>query len=616
VALAGGEAAARAWAETAPPRRAALAAPSLRPGRFFPGARAWTAGGRRSILGAEIPATEEQPMARAEPAPPQAAIPVVRHFRQILLWPLQLVPVVAGDQIQRHWEYLQRSQDHPWREVADEFTGDPAQFEERHYAEFVTFLPHVQRFLYGEGVGAGPGSGYGESPIRVFRRRDVVRVRILSRYSAEAVTLQVAHVDLYFFYDLDVIILAVEVFADGLDLTRVQDTLFRFGRAYPPYWNDDGSGAHCLRRVEWLAADGAVLAASDYERREKYLAFVCRHRAPCIASHWEYLLQPLVLHHSDVQGPLRYRQIEYHRLPLMGFLSLDDPHALTRAQFIRLGLVTAPGDADALPYAQSHLADFEARYCYDRYWEEGESDTETRFLCCGPALLMVGNHNEALFEDPETGLLSQFRHQYFLLFLIAHVHKAALLMLSDRLVVALTRLDIHDAESVKQFKRTIRQTLEIFLRFTHRYWFHEISDQVQIRGLFRMTAAHLDTDRLYAEVREEIEDMSDYLESDTLRRQANTVVRLTVVTVFGLIATTTTGFLGMNLIAAADSPLSARLAYFALVFVPTAALTIYTVAKSKRLSDFLEALSDERLAARAKLGALAEVWRRKPPRHR
>ena len=41
--------------------------------------------------------------------------------------------------------------------------------------------------------------------------------------------------------------------------------------------------------------------------------------------------------------------------------------------------------------------------------------------------------------------------------------------------------------------------------------------------------------------------MSDYLDSDALRRQANTVVRLTVVTIFGLIGTVVTGFLGMNL---------------------------------------------------------------------
>ena len=43
--------------------------------------------------------------------------------------------------------------------------------------------------------------------------------------------------------------------------------------------------------------------------------------------------------------------------------------------------------------------------------------------------------------------------------------------------------------------------------------------------------------------------MNTYLDADSLRRQANTVVRLTVVTIFGLMGTVTTGFLGMNLLA-------------------------------------------------------------------
>ena len=47
-------------------------------------------------------------------------------------------------------------------------------------------------------------------------------------------------------------------------------------------------------------------------------------------------------------------------------------------------------------------------------------------------------------------------------------------------------------------------------------------------------------------------DMNEYLDSDSLRRQANTVLRLTVVTTFGLIGTVATGFLGMNLFAHAE----------------------------------------------------------------
>ena len=125
-----------------------------------------------------------------------------------------------------------------------------------------------------------------------------------------------------------------------------------------------------------------------------------------------------------------------------------------------------------------------------------------------------------------------------------------------------------------------------------------------------MTSNCLGTDRLYTEIRDEIEDMSEYLESDTLRRQANTVVRLTVVTTFGLIGTVATGFLGMNLLSLSDVPLIDKVGYFFVVLVPTLVLTFYTIVKSKRLSDFLEALSDERLPAAAKFRVLMDVWKR------
>jgi Mg2+ and Co2+ transporter CorA len=186
-------------------------------------------------------------------------------------------------------------------------------------------------------------------------------------------------------------------------------------------------------------------------------------------------------------------------------------------------------------------------------------------------------------------------------------------MLSDRLVTALNRLEIGNAESVKQFKRAIREILEVFLRFSHRYWFHEISDQAQARALFSMTRDHLGTENLYTELREEIQDMSQYLDSDSLRRQANTVVRLTVVTTAGLVATITTGFLGINLIDAAQDGLIDRILFFALVAIPSVLLTGFAVVKSKPLSDFLEALSDERLSHRDKLAALLPVWRKKRP---
>ena len=537
--------------------------------------------------------------------------PIVRSFREILLWPLQLEPLEPGVQIHRHWELLRTLPGgEVWHEVDDEFACRPQDFQERHYSEFVTFLPTVQRFLYGEGRQGARHSKATDSSIRVFRRRDLARIRICLHADMPPVELQIAHVDLYFFYDVDVVLLAVEVHANDLPLPTVQEVMFRFGRAYPPYWGSENRGATCPLRTEWLDAQGNVAACSDFGDRQKYLEFVCEHRAPRIAAHWAHVMRPLVLHSADEPGKLRYRQLEYYRMPLMAYLAMDDVAKLTRADYVRLGLVTGPGAEAELPFSPRYLARFERRFCYDRYFRPGEESRPetTRMLTCGHDFITVGQAKSGFFTDAETGFLAQVRHQYFLLFLIAHLHKASLLMLSNRLAWAIQELDIHDMRSVRTFKRLIRQSHEIFLRFTHRYWFHEISIQVQTREIFAMITEHLGNETLYREVREEMFDMSQYLDSDNVRRQANVVVRLTVVTIVGLVGTTATGFLGMNLIAEAEKPLLAKIAYFLLVFVPTTWLLFYTVAKSKRLSDFLEVLSDERASFRHKLGAFLQVW--------
>jgi uncharacterized membrane protein YuzA (DUF378 family) len=543
-----------------------------------------------------------------------AAAAQVRHFRQVLLWPLRLLPM-AADRPKKPWDLLQSLPGSPWREVVDEYTGDPEGFHERHYNEFVSFLPYVQRFLYGEGRarrGAGASDAVTGSPMRVLRRRDVARVRVTTREGEAPVVLEVAHVDLYFFYDVDVVLLNVEVHAGELSLSRAQELMYRFGRAYPAGWDAAGQPLHAMRSVEWLAADGTVLAASDSQQREAFLAHVAEHRAPRIASHWAWLLDPLVGDHSGSEGVLRYRQIEYYRMPLMAYLAVDEPRELTRDDFIRLGLVVGAGEVDAaLPFGTAHLADFEQRYCYDRFWTEAGAAPNTRYLCSGHSLVVVGDAQSDFYGCRDRGVLAQFRHQHFLLFMIAHFQKAALLMFSDVLVEALKQLDVSDAASVRRFKRAIRSTFESFLRFTHRYWFHEVSQQAQVKALFHLCARHLELDALYAEVKERVADMNSYLDADSLRRQANTVVRLTVVTIFGLIGTVTTGFLGMNLIAAADEPLALRLLYFVVVFAGTWVLTVYTIMKSKRLSDLLDALSDERLPLIGKLRSLFAVWGRR-----
>jgi hypothetical protein len=546
----------------------------------------------------------------------------VEHFRQVLLWPVRLMPVRGSEgKVAKPWQLLADMGDaSPWREVVDEFTGDSSRFHERHYNEFVTFLPYVQRFLYGEGRtphGAqGPDRG---SPMRVFRRHDIAAVRVVPRPGDAPTTLGIVHVDLYFFLDVDLVLLNVEVEGRHLPLAHTQELMYRFGRAYPAGWDAQGHALHCLHSAEWLDAQGQVLATSDANQRDTFMAHVSARRAPRMSAHWDYVMQPLVGDHSDHPGALRFRQIEYYRMPMMAFLAVDNPRALTRSDFVRLGLVTGAGqaasatsaDSCALPYGDQHLADFEHKYCYDRFWADSGAAPHTRYLCNGHALVVVGDAHSDFYGCRDRGVLAQFRHQHFLLFLIAHFQKAALLMFSDRMAEALKNLDISDADSIRHFKRAIRNGFSGFLRFTHRYWFHEVSEQAQVRALFHMCSQHLGLDPLYAEVKERIAEMNQYLEADSLRRQANTVVRLTVVTIFGLIGTVTTGFLGMNLLAEADAPLDRRLWIFAITFVLTTVLTVYTMVKSKRLSDFLDVLSDERTSAWQKCKALVGVWTRK-----
>ncbi len=143
------------------------------------------------------------------------------------------------------------------------------------------------------------------------------------------------------------------------------------------------------------------------------------------------------------------------------------------------------------------------------------------------------------------------------------------------------------------FRAASRRALETFLRFTQRYWFHAVSNQTQSHDLFALSRKHLEVDRLYEDIRQEIREMSEFLENEALRKQNDTMTRLTVVTTLGLIGTTVTGFLGMNIIDWASQTAEWRITAFTIVLIPTILLTVLTIAKSRRLSDLMESLSDE-----------------------
>lgn len=522
----------------------------------------------------------------------------VRLFHQILLWPVQLLSADSSASALKQWEQsCEAGLRAPWTVLDDEFPADPELLQERHYREFVTFLPHVQRFLYGQAATGSVGPKPGESPIRVYRRTDAHACRLTFSDQVQ-VTVAVKHVDLYFFHDIDVVILAVEFIGRDLPLERVQDIMYRFGRAFPTGWDRDGHATHCMRNVEWLDASGNVLCGSDFDDRKKFLVHAGRHRSARIGAHWEFLLRPLQQDRGEVSDGLRYRQLEYHRMPKLSYLAVDDPKALHRFDYIRLALGVRPQHDVAANLSESAIVGIEQDAYYDRFWSTVAGESPMRVICNGHAMTMIGSAKDSWFMDDDQGLLGQFRHQYFLVGLIAHFHKAALLQTSSRLVGAVSALEPDDPESAEQFKLEIRSSLETFLRFSHRYWFLEVSNQTMAQDLYAMFGRHLRNRESFAEIREEILDMGQYLDSEDNRRNAEAILRLTVVTIMGLVGTIVTGFLGMNLIAEADQPLLVKIGFFLAVLIPTSLLTLLLVRQSKRLSGLLDIDSGRRRLTR------------------
>ena len=164
-------------------------------------------------------------------------------------------------------------------------------------------------------------------------------------------------------------------------------------------------------------------------------------------------------------------------------------------------------------------------------------------------------------------------------------------------------------QSIKTTKQSIaRETLEVFLRFNHRYWFHEISNQVQAADFFKRWSHQLGSDALYNEVREEARDINEYLDADRARKQTDNAMRLTVVSACGMVGTIVTGFLGMNLYSHSDQPVETKFLIFFAAFIPTVLLAIYTVMISRRLASVMEALSSEGLSWGEKLSTFRQIW--------
>jgi hypothetical protein len=295
---------------------------------------------------------------------------IVREFRHMLLWPLQLRRLGPACRQKTHWDAL-AAQPGPWRKVHDNLLVDDETCASG-YREFVYFLPYVQRFLYG----FGEAESTAPASLHMFKRDDITAVHIRLREDSAPLEFAVERMRLIFFYDVDIAILAFEIVGRDIALADAIETMDRFGRPYPPSWETPTQAAHCTWQVEFLDRNGRLLTASDYGDRDKYLSLVREIKQTPLSLHWENLLKPMVPAYLG-GGMVQYYQIENKRIPTMSFLAFDEPRRLSRGDIARIAFAAKWGPSDTLPYSGKFLRDFEEKYCYDRFWDGDDAASGT-----------------------------------------------------------------------------------------------------------------------------------------------------------------------------------------------------------------------------------------------
>jgi len=352
------------------------------------------------------------------------------------------------------------------------------------------------------------------------------------------------------------VLCVIELSAEDVPLPLAQDLLDQVRRAYPPYWSDEGFAGHCPGRVTVIDTAGNEVSTRYIESREHPLDFLRQHGQPQAAVHWRHLLRPFTWKQveRDDDQRIAVRHVVDDRIPHMAYLAFEAPCGLTRGDMIRLGFADDQGPHTTLPYAEKFLQNFEERYCYDRFWGEEHEPRwlSTRYIITEYAFTIIGCDDRRspwpMFTNARTGILCHFHRHYFQLFLIALLYRANLLILADRLAARIEDLRHKKSTERERFADEARAILEQLQIFTHRYWFPEVSNQVQGKELFQRFLQEQGTQALYERVSKSSQELNEFLETEFQRRDAELTARLTVVAAVGLVLSLVTGYFGMETI--------------------------------------------------------------------
>ncbi len=445
----------------------------------------------------------------------------IRAFRQILFLPLTLSPAADDERsvskiVAEVARSLTQGAAPEWEEQGDLLAYLDSADDPYAYGEFVYFHPYIQTFLYDRSRNGA------RRAMRLFYRSEpgAFDIDFIVNGDRVSMRLPIERLHLYLF-ELGVAILVVEVDAgerptvrakDGADaaltLAHVLALQNALRRIYPPYFDPEKNLA--TKAPEPLRGYSIALRWSpDPTLRpidhRTWIRWVNRRRVNPLDRVWRRILRPLNVETCKDDRSRRSRQIIDERLPSMAFLAVDHPCEIGRGDFVRLFFVDSP-DAGDFPRSERYLEDFERKYCYDAFWHYG-----TRYMFSGYSMIAFGQGNPDNPNDLFCHTIGRhFRRHYFQMGLLIQFQFAALLAFSHRVSEA-TRLKAENGDD--WFRAELQRIEEDFLTFEQRYWFTQISNQMQAREMYDLWLERTGVSKIYEEARERIRAANDFLDA-------------------------------------------------------------------------------------------------------
>ena len=462
-------------------------------------------------------------------------------FRQIMIWPLQLYHHINHDtygeaiEIDAATKLLEKS---GWK-WADESTNatklkDLGWYGENHeydYSEIVYFHSYVRDFLYG-----GEGKQPDQQSMRVLRRTDIQSLCI-DVDQQRKVKLGVVRLEAYLF-QTGVLLIVAELeepkpqeespeflfsLKDAMDLQNVIRMVF------PRRWNREGKPSETPLRAAWIDSKGELIKDSeqDFTTKSDFTEIVRNHAKLPAAKHLRYLLKDIPLYGEHHQSQYAIKQIEDQRIPSMTYLAVPDPREISEWDFARIAFFDSSGESSVGSYSDEFLKDWDKIYAYDRFWQRTPStgyekgildhnnSMQTRWLCSGYGMAVVGAATDPFYRGQ---IAANFRHHYFRMGLIAHFQRASLLTFRDQLAVATEK-------SGDKFRDKVMKIQSTVTRFRARFWFREVSTQLQGQEFFAWWSDRLGNQAMFDQVTSDIaaaeSQVRTQMEADEARHITN-----------------------------------------------------------------------------------------------